>query len=114
MKANYIKMELLVILLALAIGIYSQSSALVNKYMINDDAMQHIYWMRQFQNNGLFINDLLTENARYFLPWGFVFLYYASSYLIDPVIVSKFLALILFPISALYIYKALRYFVWVE
>lgn len=108
MKANYIKMELLVILLALAIGIYSQSSALVNKYMINDDAMQHIYWMRQFQNNGLFINDLLTENARYFLPWGFVFLYYASSYLIDPVIVSKFLALILFPISALYIYKLLK------
>jgi hypothetical protein len=107
-RTNYIKIELLVILLALAAGIYSQSSALVNKYVINDDAMQHIYWMRQFQNQGLFNNDLLTENARYFLPWGFVFLYRAASYLIDPLIVSKFLSLILFPISAMYVYKLLK------
>lgn len=95
-------MAYLAALLALAAGFFSQSAAIFNTYVINDDAAHHIYWMRQFRDPGLFRDDLLTENARHWLPWGFIFIYYAGSFLIDPVIISKLAPLILFPLSAGY------------
>ncbi|MFH1038486.1 MAG: hypothetical protein V1789_07465 [PVC group bacterium] len=103
-----VKMEYLVALLALAAGLYSQSSAIVNAYVINDDAMQHIYWMRQFQSPGLFKDDLLTENARHWLPWGLIFFYYAGSFLIDPVMISKLAPLFLFPLSSAFAYGLVK------
>jgi len=98
-----------VFLLALAVGTGSQYQALVNEYIFQDDARQHIYWMEQFYDRGLFKNDLLTEYARNYQPWGFILLYYIFSFIIKPIIFSKILPIILFAISSLYIFKLIRH-----
>lgn len=108
-KRIYIQIELLIILLALAIGINFQLPALINKYVINGDARQHIYWMQQFRDSGLFRNDLLTEYANNYQPWGFIFLYYLLSFIINPIIIGKILSSILFAISSLYVFKLVKY-----
>lgn len=109
LKKTNINIELIVILLALVIGINSQFSALTNKYVINDDVMQHVYWMQQFRDNNLFKNDLLTEYAKNYQPWGYIFLYFILSFIIDPLILSKFLPIVLLIISTLYMYKLVKY-----
>ena len=99
-----------IFLLALAAGITFQFSAFTCEYVANNDARQHIYWMRQFHDSGLFNDDLLTEFAKNYQPWGFVFLYYILSFFMDPLVLSKFLAVLLFAISSLYLFKLVSHF----
>lgn len=103
------RIEFLIILLAFAIGIYSQFPAFINKYVVNDDIRAHTYWMQQFRDSDLFRNDLLTEYTKYYLPWGFISLYYMLSFIIDPMVFSKFLPIILLALSSLYVFKLLKY-----
>ncbi|NQU73782.1 MAG: hypothetical protein HQ547_03620 [Candidatus Omnitrophica bacterium] len=108
-KRIYIQIEFLIILLAFLVGIYSQWASFFNQYVINDDVNQHIYWMQQFQDNGLFRNDLLTEYAKNYQPWGFVALYYILSFIVDPMIVSKVIPIILLMVSSLYLFRLVRH-----
>jgi len=105
----YMRAEFLIILLAFIIVINSQFSSLINRYVINDDVRQHIYWMQQFHDRGLFRNDLLTEYAKNYQPWGFIFLYYLFSFIADPLLISKILPIILFVLSSLYLFKLVKY-----
>lgn len=100
--------ELLVLLAALAVGIYGELPALTHPYVIADDVKQATYWMRQFRDPSLFPNDLLTEYTKNYQPWGVVALYYLLSPFFDPLVTSKILPLILFPLSSLFLFK------WVE
>lgn len=108
-KRIYTQIEFLIILIASLVGIYSQFPSFFNKYIINDDVRQHIYWMQQFQDNGLFRNDLLTEYAKNFQPWGFVALYYIFSFIADPMIVSKAIPIILLMVSSLYLFRLVKF-----
>ncbi len=108
-KRIYAQLEVLIILLALAIGIISQFPAFINEYVINDDVRMHIYWMQQFRDSDLFRNDLLTEYAKFFQPWGFYFLYYILSFIVDPINISKVLPVILLTISSLYLFKLVKH-----
>jgi len=107
-KRIHIQIEFLIILLAFAIGINSQFTAFVNRYVINDDVNQNIYWMQQFRDNSLFRNDLLTEYAKNYQPWGLVALYYMFSFVMCPIIISKILPIILLALSSLYVFKLLK------
>ena len=107
---SLLRVEFFVILIALAIAIYSNFPALTNRYVFCDDVRQQIYWMQQFRDPDLFKGDLLTDYAKYIVPWGVTFLYYALSFIIDPIITSKLLPVILFSISALYVFKLVRHF----
>ncbi|GEM_PF-790852 len=109
LKSSSTRIEVFVILLAIAIAVNSQFSALVNQYIINDDVRQHTWWMRQFQDRDLFNNDLLAEYARSIQPWGFLFLYYLLSFAADPVLIGKILPIILLPVSSLYMFRFVRH-----
>lgn len=110
-KAFYLQPELWVALIAFAIAINSQFSALVDKYVINGDVVESIYWMQQFNDGALFKNDLLTDYAgHYHAPWGFYLLYRTLSFVIDPLTTSKILPIVLFVFSSLYLFKLVRQF----
>ena len=108
-KKKYMHIEFLVIFLAIALAIKYQLPVLTNYYIINDDVRQHIYWMQQFHDSDLFKNGLLTEYAKRYQPWGFIFLYYLLSFIIDPITISRILPIVLFAISSLYLFKLVEY-----
>lgn len=98
-----------VVFLALSMMLYSQKAALFNEFVINDDVCQHVYWMQQFNDAELFRDDLLTEYAKHYQPWGFVVFYRLLSFFMNPLLVSKLLPFLLFAVSALYIFKLGRH-----
>jgi len=104
-RDKYKRYGFLVSLLALSIAIHSQWDALTNLYVINADVNQHIWWMRQFQDPELFNNNLLTSYAKSLQPGGILTFFYLSSFIIDPVILTKYLPIILLTIATLYMYR---------
>jgi hypothetical protein len=102
--------EILIVVLALVIAVNSQLSGIVNPYAINDDTRLTIYWMQQFRDGDLFQNDLLTDYARYVSPWGVVAVYRLLSPFADPVVASKLLPVVLFAVSALFLFKLVASF----
>ncbi|MFB0561847.1 MAG: hypothetical protein ACETWM_11655 [Candidatus Lokiarchaeia archaeon] len=104
-KSTHARIEFAIIILAIGIGVMSQLPSFLNRYIINDDVMQHVYWMQQFRDGGLFKNDLLTVYAKNYQPWGFIALYYVFSFIIDPMIISKIIPIVLFVVSSLYLFK---------
>jgi hypothetical protein len=108
-KAFFLNPALFVAFTALVIAIHSQFAALVNAYVINGDVLQSLYWMQQFRDSELFTNDLLTEYAKhYHAPWGFLLLYRALSFAIDPLTISKLLPIFLFVTTAVYVFKLVQ------
>lgn len=93
------------IILGLSTTLYSQSAAVFNEYVINDDARQHIWWMRKFQDPTLFSYDLLATYAMSLQNIGMMGLYFLMSTLLDPVMLSKVLPIILMTLSAFYVHR---------
>src|SRR5439155_19391966 len=73
------------------------------------DAQLHTFWMRRFQDGGLF-NDPLTHAliAAGYVPLGLRTVYRAASYLVDPVTFGPWLAVVLAPLSALLVFRIVR------
>lgn len=94
-------------LLALIIGFYCQWQALGQRFVINGDVPQHIYWMQQFNDPELYQNDLLTHFAKSLQPWGAVVIYRVLAPIIDPLLLSKVLPIFLSAASAVYLFKLL-------
>jgi hypothetical protein len=42
---------------------------------VQDDARQHVFWMRRFLNSELFANDLITDHFQSIAPLGYAFFY---------------------------------------
>lgn len=102
------KTEVFIFLLAFFIG-FAFHFFPYNKYLINEDTRQVIYWMRQFQDKELFNNDLLTAYAKNEHGWGFILLYYLLSFIADPMIMTKILAVFLYAAGSLYSYKLIKH-----
>ncbi|OGX19465.1 MAG: hypothetical protein A3K83_01690 [Omnitrophica WOR_2 bacterium RBG_13_44_8b] len=102
---------LTVVLLAIAASVNFQFPVFTSKYIVKDDVRQHIYWMQQFRDSDLFRNDLLTEYAKSYQPWGFIAVYYLLSFFIDPIVASKIMPIILVVLSSVYIFKLVRHIV---
>lgn len=105
---NLIKPELLIIVLALAIGIIFFFIP-YNKYLINEDARQSVSWAYHYRDKDLFKNDLLTIYPENYQPWGYNFIYYLFSFFLDPMISTKVLAIFIYTLSTLYIFKIIKH-----
>ncbi|MGO9568688.1 MAG: hypothetical protein ACLP5H_14220, partial [Desulfomonilaceae bacterium] len=91
---------LYVLVAASAVYVFAHWPALTNPYVINDDVRQQIFWMQQWQDPELYQNDLLTEYARNYVPWGVQAIYKAASPFMNPVQFTKILTGLLFVITA--------------
>jgi hypothetical protein len=89
-----------VLVAALAVYVFAHWPALTNPYVINDDVRQQIFWMQQWVDPELYQNDLLTEYAKNYVPWGVQAIYKAAAPLINPVQFTKILTGLLFAITA--------------
>ncbi len=85
---------------ASAVYVFAHWPALTNRYVTDDDVRQQIFWMQQWQDPELYQNDLLTEYARNYVPWGVQAVYNAASPFINPVQFTKVLTGLLFVITA--------------
>jgi hypothetical protein len=91
---------LYVLVAASAVYVFAHWPALTNPYVINDDVRQQIFWMQQWQDPELYRNDLLTEYARNYVPWGVQAIYKAAAPFANPVQFTKVLTGLLFVITA--------------
>jgi hypothetical protein len=89
-----------VLVAASAVYVFAHWPALTDPYVINDDVRQQIFWMQQWIDPELYQNDLLTEYAKNYVPWGVQAIYAAVAPLINPVQFTKILTGLLFVITA--------------
>lgn len=71
-----------------------------NKYFVNDDVRQQIFWMERWRDPQLFQNDFLTNYAETYVPIGVKAIYRTASLWFDPLIFSNILTAILFALTA--------------
>ena len=91
---------LYVLIAATGVYVFAHWPALTNPYVVNDDVRQQIFWMQQWLDPELYQNDLLTEYARNYVPWGVQAIYAAAAQFITPVQFTKILAGLLFVTTA--------------
>jgi hypothetical protein len=98
----------LVVVFSGALGMYFLYDSFVFRYLVNADSFTHVFWMEQFRDSALFRGDVLAEGPKYFAPQGYVLLYKAASVICAPLTLSKVLPVILFSLSALYLFNLLK------
>ncbi|WP_293118071.1 hypothetical protein [Okeania sp. SIO1I7] len=77
--------------------------AFSGEYIVQDDARQHVFWMRRFLDPELFPNDLIADYFQSVAPWGYKTFYWLFSQVgIDPMFLNKLLPLLLSLITAAY------------
>ncbi len=77
-------------------GILALQKAFSGEYVIQDDARQHIFWMRRFLDPGAFPNDLIADYFQSVAPLGYTTLYRLMAVMgIDPILLSKLLPVLL-------------------
>jgi hypothetical protein len=84
------------LLFAFLFGIDIVNLAFSDRYLIQDDARQHIFWMQKFVDRELFKNDLIADYFQSVAPLGFSSLYQIVSSLgVPPFLFNKVLPLFL-------------------
>ena len=84
-------------------GLLGLQEAFDSEYVVQDDARQHVFWMRRFLDPELFPNDLIANYYQSIAPEGYVKLYrLAAAIQIDPVVFSKLLPPILGIVATAY------------
>lgn len=77
-------------------GILAIQQAFSGEYVVQDDARQHVFWMRRFSNASLFPNDLIADYFQSIAPLGYKAVYQIAAVVgIDPLLFSKFLPILL-------------------
>lgn len=70
--------------------------AFSSEYVVQDDARQHVFWMRRFLDPALFPNDLIADYFQSVDPLGYTTLYRLFALVgIDPIVLSKLLPIVL-------------------
>ncbi len=71
---------------------YNLHKAFLTPYAVQDDARQHVFWMRRFLDPGLFPNDPIADYFQAVAPAGYAWLYRVlASAGVDPLAFSKLL-----------------------
>ncbi len=84
------------LLVATLYGILALQSAFSSEYVVQDDARQHVFWMRRFVDPELFPNDIIADYFQSVAPLGYRTLYHFMARIgIDPIVLSKVLPLVL-------------------
>jgi hypothetical protein len=61
-------------------------------YVVQDDARQHVFWMRRFLDPTLFPNDLIADYFQSVAPPGYTFIYWLpAQFGIDPLLLNRLL-----------------------
>ncbi|WP_013322639.1 hypothetical protein [Gloeothece verrucosa] len=77
--------------------------AFSSAYVAQDDARQHVFWMRRFLDPDLFPHDLIADYFQSVAPLGYSFFYRAATlFHIDPMLFNKLLPLFLGLITSAY------------
>ena len=88
------------------VAIYSLlviKQAFSGEYIVQDDARQHVFWMRRFLDPELFPNDLIADYFQSVAPWGYKSFYWLFSQVgIDPIFLNKLLPLGLSLVTTFY------------
>ena len=88
------------------VAIYSLlviKQAFSGEYIVQDDARQHVFWMRRFLDPELFPDDLIADYFQSVAPWGYKTFYWLFSQVgIDPIFLNKLLPLGLSLVTAAY------------
>ncbi len=71
---------------------------------IQDDARQHVFWMLRFRDPELFPNDLMADYFRSIAPPGYAALYWALSWVVDPLQASKLIPFVLAALCGLFVF----------
>jgi hypothetical protein len=84
-------------------GLRGMDGAFEHRYVIQDDARQHVFWMQRFTDPALFPDDLIANYYQAVAPTGYSTLYrVAAAAGIDPVRFSKILPVLLGLITTAY------------
>lgn len=77
--------------------------AFENSYVVQDDARQHVFWMRRFVDPELFPNDLTADYFQSVAPWAYTTLYKLFAAIgVDPLLLSKLLPIALVMVATAY------------
>jgi hypothetical protein len=92
---------------AILYGVLGLQDALDDPYMVQDDARQHVFWMRRFLDPDLFPNDLIANYFQSVAPAGYTAFYRIPAWFgVDPLFVNKLLPTILAVITTIYSFGA--------
>ncbi|MEQ9234646.1 hypothetical protein [Coleofasciculus sp. E2-BRE-01] len=84
------------LLIATLYGTLAFQPAFSSEYVVQDDARQHVFWMRRFLDPALFPNDIIADYFQSVAPLGYRALYHFMAGIgIDPIVLSKVLPLVL-------------------
>lgn len=73
------------------------------EYVVQDDARQHVFWIRRFLDPNLFPNDLIADYFQSVAPLGYTLFYRAATlFHIDPIFFNKLLPIFLGLITTAY------------
>ena len=74
-----------------------------NRYIVQDDARSHVFWMARFLNPKLFPNDIIADYFQSVAPKGYTYFYQLFSLIgIPPLLLNKFLPITLGLIATAY------------
>jgi hypothetical protein len=80
--------------------------AFAHPYVVQDDARQHVVWLRRFLDPGLFPQDWIADYYQSVAPLGYATLYRSLAGLgIDPIIASKLLPPVLGLIATVFAFR---------
>lgn len=92
--------------LAIICGILGIIPAFSSQYVVQDDARSHVFWMARFLNPKLFPNDIIADYFQSVAPKGYTYFYQLFSLIsIPPLLLNKFLPIILGLITTAYCFK---------
>lgn len=84
-------------------GLLGLQIAFSSEYIVQDDARQHVFWMRRFLDQSLFPNDWIADYFQSVAPLGYSSLYQLFATVgIDPMLLNKFLPIVLGLITTAY------------
>ncbi|MDY7002719.1 MAG: hypothetical protein SWX82_01740 [Cyanobacteriota bacterium] len=92
--------------LATICGILGIIPAFSSEYVVQDDARSHVFWMARFLNPELFPNDIIADYFQSVAPTGYTYFYQLFSLVgIPPLLLNKFLPIILGLITTAYCFR---------
>lgn len=84
-------------------GLMALRKAFSSPYVVQDDARQHVFWMRRFLDSELFPQDLIADYFQSVAQPGYKAIYQLAAAIgIDPIIFSKLLPIVLGLIATAY------------
>lgn len=89
--------------IACGCGVLQLHQAFSQPYTVQDDARQHVFWLRRVLDPALFPNDWIADYYQSVAPVGYATLYRLVAGLgVDPIVFSKILPTILGILTSLY------------